>query len=89
MEACKITRVESKQELTQPGVFRVLEGVEDGMEKKLAKVVDGLAEKGGNGEVVSTFLLFFEREVRDVDAGEVEEGVFVVGRKLEFSLDLC
>lgn len=86
VEAGEVAGVEGEEQLAQPGVFGVFERVEDGVQEELAKVVDGLAEQGGDGEVVGAFLLLGGAEVGDVDAGEVEEGVFVVGGEFEFCL---
>lgn len=82
METREVARVESKEELAKPGVFTILEGVEDGVEEELAKIIDGFTEKGSDGEVVRPFLLLFGGEIRDVHTGKVEEGVLVVRCKL-------
>lgn len=70
-------------------MFTILERVKDGVEEELAKVVDGLAEEGSDGEVVGTFLLLFGGEIRDVHAGEVKESILVIGCELQFSLGIC
>lgn len=82
METREVSRVESEEELAQPGVFTVLKGVENWVEEEFAKVIDGFAEEGSDGEVVCAFLLLFGGEVRDVHTGEVEEGILVVGCEL-------
>ena len=62
------------------------ERVENGVEEKLAKVVDGVGDEGGNAEVVGTRLAFTELELGNVDTGKIEEGVLVVCGELVFSL---
>ena len=49
------------------------------MEEEFAEVVDGVGDEGGDAEVVGAGLGVGGGEGGDVDAGEVEEGVFVVG----------
>ena len=49
------------------------------MEEEFTEVVDGVGDEGGNAEVVGAGLGVGGGEGGDVDAGEVEEGVFVVG----------
>jgi hypothetical protein len=49
------------------------------VEEEFAEVVDGVGDEGGDAEVVGAGLAVAEFEGADVDAGEVEEGVFVVG----------
>lgn len=62
------------------------EGVEDGVEEELAEVVDGVGDEGCDAEVVGAALGFFRGEGGEVDAGEVEEGVAVVGGEVMFCL---
>jgi hypothetical protein len=62
------------------------ERVEDGVEEELAEVVDGVADEGGDGQVVRARLAVAQLEGADVDAGEVEEGVLVVGGELVLAL---
>jgi hypothetical protein len=56
-----------------------VQGIEDWMQEQLAEVVDAVRNQRGDGEVVGPALALRRREVFEVDAGEVEEGVFVVG----------
>lgn len=88
VEAREVAGVEGEEELAEPGVFSRFEGVEDGVQEELAEVVDGLAEEGGDSEVVGAFLLLGEGEVGYVHAGEVEKGVFVVGGEFKLGLDV-
>lgn len=62
------------------------EGVEDRVEKKFAKVVDGVGDQRRYAEVVCPGLGVGGREGREVNAGEVEECVFVVGAEIEVGL---
>ena len=62
--------------------------IQNGVQKQLAKVVDGIGDEGGDAEVVGArdalaFWKFFE-----VDAGQVQEGVFVEGSEFLFSLEM-
>jgi hypothetical protein len=75
----EVAAVEGEEQVAQPGVRGADEGVEDGMQQQLAEVVDGVADEGGDAEVVGARLAVAQLEGADVDAGEVEEGVFVVG----------
>lgn len=59
METREVARVKSEEELAQPGVFTILKGVEDWVEEEFAKVIDGFAEEGSDGEVVCALLLLF------------------------------
>lgn len=57
------------------------------MQQELAEVVDRVGDEGGNAEVVGAGDTFALRELFEVDAGQVEEGIFVEGG--EFLLGLC
>lgn len=62
------------------------ERVEDGMEKKLAEIVDRVGDKGGDTEVICSRLALTEVEIREVNTGEIEERILVIGS--EFVLRL-
>lgn len=75
----QVAAVEGEEQVAQPGVRGADEAVEDGVQQQLAEVVDGVADQRGDGQVVGARLAVAQLEGADVDAGEVEEGVFVVG----------
>ena len=56
------------------------------MEEKLAKVVDGVGNEGGDAEVVGTRLALAELELGHVDTGEIEESILVVCGELVLGL---
>lgn len=62
------------------------QGLEDRVEEELAEVVDGVGDEGCDGEIVGARARFVGGEGFRVDAGEVEEGVFVEGGEFEFGL---
>jgi len=68
-------------------VRRVGEGIEDRVQQQLAEVVDAVGDEGGDGEVVGARLAVRGGEAGEVDAGEVEERVFVVRGELVFGLE--
>ena len=82
----EIAAVEGEEQVAQPGVRGADEAVEDGVQQQLAEVVDGVADEGGDGQVVGARLAVAQLEGADVDAGEVEEGVFVVGGEFVLAL---
>jgi hypothetical protein len=82
----EIAAVEGEEEIAQPGMWGVGERVEDGVEEQLAEVVDGVGDEGGDAEVVGAGLALAEVEVGEVDAGEEEERVLVVGGELVLGL---
>ena len=51
-------------------MFGAVERVEDRVEKQFTKVVDGVGDERGNGQVVRTLHAFFAWELGEVDAGE-------------------
>lgn len=65
------------------------EGLEDRVEQELAEIVDGIGDEGGDAEIVGARLGVFEGERFEVDAGEVEESVFVVGAEVGFGLEVA
>lgn len=83
----EVAPVEGEEEVDEPAVRGVGEGAEDGVEEELAEVVDGVGDEGRDAEVVGAVLAVFEGERSDVDAGEVEEGVFVVCSEFGFGLE--
>ena len=82
----QVAAVEGEQEVAEPGVRRGLQGGEDGVQQELAEVVDAVRDEGGDAEVVGAGLGVVRGEGGEVDAGEVEEGVFVVGAEVEGGL---
>ena len=64
------------------------EGVEDGVQQKLAEVVDAGADEGRDGQVVGALALLLGRERLDVNAGEVQERVLVVGAGIGLGLEV-
>jgi hypothetical protein len=72
--------VEVAHELLDPSVLCSSQSLENGMQQEFTKVVDCLAEKSGDAEVVGAGNTVLLRQVGlDVDASEVKKGVFVVG----------
>ena len=82
----QIAAVEGEEEVAEPGVRGRLQGGEDGVQEELAEVVDAVGDEGGDAEVVGAGLGVRRGEGGEVDAGEVEEGVFVVGAEVERGL---
>ena len=83
----QVAAVEGEEEVAQPGVLWALaQGVEDGVQEELAEVVDGVGDEGGDAEVVGAGVGLGGGELCDVDAGEVEEGVAVVGGEVLLGL---
>ena len=56
------------------------------MEEELAEVVDAVGDESRDAEVVGAGLGVLFGEGGEVDAGEVEEGVFIVGAEVEGGL---
>jgi len=83
----EVATVEGEKEIAQPCVWGVGECVQDGVEKELAEVVDGVGDESGNAEVIGTSLAFAKVKIGEVDAGEEEERILVVCRKLVLGLD--
>jgi hypothetical protein len=83
----EVAAVEGEEKIAQPCVRGVGERVEDGVKEKLAKVVDGVGDEGGDAEVVGAGLALAEVEVGEVDAGEEEERILVVGGELVLGLE--
>lgn len=82
----EVAAVEGEEQIAQPGVRRRRQAVEDRVQQQLAEVVDRVGHERRDGEVVGAGLPLGGREVVEGDAGEVEEGVFVV--RGEFVLGL-
>lgn len=77
--AGEVAAVECEEQVAQPGVRGGDEAVEDRVQQQLAEVVNRVGDQGGDAEVVGAGLGFGGGEGVKVDAGEVEEGVLVVG----------
>lgn len=56
----------------------IRKGVEDWVEEKLSKVIDGVRNEGSNAQVVGSGLTLSGCESSDVYACKKEEGVLVV-----------
>lgn len=82
----QIAAVEGEEEVAEPVVGGFGERVQDWVQEELAEVVDGVGDEGGDAEVVGAGDALGFGEVLEVDAGQVEEGVFVKGG--EFLLGL-
>lgn len=82
----KIAAVEGKEEVAQPAMRGLGEGVEDGMQEEFSKVVDGVRHQSGDAEIVRARDAFFLREVFEVNAGEIEESILVVRCEFFFGL---
>ena len=82
----QVAAVEGEEQVAQPRVRRVDERVEDRVQQQLAEVVDRVRDQRRDAEVVGTRLALAQLEVGEVDAGEEEEGVFVVGGELVLRL---
>lgn len=86
--SAEVTTVECEEQVAQPRVWCLIQRVEDGVEEKFAEVVNGVGDKRGDAEVVGASLAFAKVEVCKVDAGEVEERVFVVRCEFVFPLQV-
>ena len=82
----QVAPVEGEEQVPQPGVLGADEGVEDGVQQEFAEVVDRVGDEGGDAEVVGARARFRAREGFEIDAGEVEEGVAVVGGEVVLDL---
>lgn len=60
IKLAEISCVECKQDFTEPGVWCILETVENRVEEQFSKVVDVPGEEGGDGKVVGPADLIFE-----------------------------
>lgn len=83
----QVATVKGEEQLAQPVMRGLGQGVQDRVQQELAEVVDRVGDEGGNAEVVGAGDTFALRELFEVDAGQVEEGIFVEGG--EFLLGLC
>lgn len=82
----QVAAVEGEQELAQPAVRRLGEGVQDRVQEEFTEVVDGVGDERGHAEVVCAGDALGFTEILEVDAGEVEEGVLVEGGEFLFGL---
>lgn len=85
----QVAAVEGEEEVAKPGVRGFGERVEDRVHEEFAEVVDCVADQGCDAEVVGSGCPFGLGDIGQVDAGEVEEGVFVEGCEVFFCLFLC
>lgn len=83
----QIAAVECEKQLAQPVVRCLGQGIKDRVEEKLAEVVDGVGDQRGDTEVVGTLGALVFLEVLEVDAGQVQEGVFVERGEFLLGLD--
>ena len=65
----QVAPVEGEKELAQPGVRRVGQAVEDGVQQQLAEVVDAVRDQRCNAQIVRPRLGVVRRQGREVDAG--------------------
>ena len=56
------------------------------MQQEFTEVIDGVRDQCCNAEVVSTGLSIGAGKSGEVDARQVEEGIFVVGAEVEVGL---
>ena len=82
----QVAPVEGEEQVPQPGVLRLEQRVEDRVQEQFAEVVDRVGDEGGDAEVVGARPGFRGRERFEVDAGEVEERVAVVGGEVVLDL---
>lgn len=82
----EIAPVEGEKEVAKPGVRRFRERVEDRVHEEFAEVVDRVADQCCDAEVVSPRCPLSCGDVGQLDAGEVEKGVFVKGCEVFFCL---
>ena len=82
----EVAAVEGEEEIAQPGMRGRGKGVEDGVQQELAEVVDGVGDQGRDAEVVGAGLEIGGGEGGEVDTGEVEEGVMIIGGEVVFCL---
>ncbi|KAJ5082902.1 hypothetical protein N7532_011945 [Penicillium argentinense] len=83
----QITAVKGEEQLSQPVVRCRGERIQNGVQEELAKVVDGVGDQRSDTEVVGAREALVFGEVFEVDAGQVQEGVFVERGKFLFSLE--
>lgn len=57
------------------------------MQEKLAEIVDGVGDQSGDAEVIGARDALGFGEVFEVDAGQVQESVFVERGEFLFSLE--
>lgn len=82
----QVAAVEGEEEVAEPGVRGGLQRGEDGVEEEFAEVVDAVGDEGRDAEIVCSRLGVGLCKRLEVDAGEVEEGVFVIGAEVEGGL---
>lgn len=85
--AGQIATVEGEEQLAQPVMRGLGQGIQDRVQQELTEVVDRVGDESGNAEAVGAGDTFALGEPFEVDTGQVEEGVFVEGG--EFLLGLC
>ena len=74
----QVATVEREQEVAEPGVRGGGEAVEDRVQQQFSEVVYRTRYQRRDTQIVSAGLRVFGGESVEVDAGEVEQGVFVV-----------
>jgi hypothetical protein len=66
----EVAAVKGEEKIPEPRIV-FYERIEDGVEKKLTEVVDGVGDKGSDTEVVGTASALGWGEVFKIDTGEV------------------
>lgn len=82
----EVAPVESEDEVSQPGIWSILERVENRVKEQLAEVVDAVRDKSGYGQIGGEPVLARGVEGGDVDTSEVKERVTVIGGEFRFFL---
>ena len=82
----QITAVESVKKVAEPGMRRRLQSLQYRMQQQLAEIVDAIRDQRRDTQIVSPCLRILLWQAGQVNAGEVEEGGFVVGAEIGVGL---
>lgn len=83
----QVAAVKGEEQVAQPVMRGLRQRVQDRVQQQLAEVVDRVGDQGGNAEVVGAGDTFALWELLEVDAGQVQQGVFVEGGEFLLGLE--